>query len=112
VIRELDVVGARKALPLRPVRLTGPRAVLEGSVLYPTGPSVPSAVAPPGARLEERFRVANWVVARFALRHPLRISLRRLGLIAPGFFRRTPLALLTFFQPPAPDSRDDGRAKR
>jgi mannosyltransferase len=99
VIREVDVVGATKALPLRPLRLTGPRAVLEGGVLYPSGWSVPRAVAPPGARLEARFRIDNWIVARFALRRPLRISLGRLNEIAPKFFRRTPQALLIFFQP-------------
>src|SRR6202011_1354310 len=54
-IREIDVVGATKVLPLLPLRLTGPRAILEGNVLHPSGWSVPRAVAAPGTRLESRF---------------------------------------------------------
>jgi 4-amino-4-deoxy-L-arabinose transferase-like glycosyltransferase len=95
-IREVDVVGARKGLPLR---LTKPLAVLPKNFLYPEGWSLPRSVAPPGTRLESRVRVDNWVVARFALTRPLRTSIHRLNVIAPRFFRRTPLALLIFFQP-------------
>ena len=98
LIAEVDVVGATKPLPLRPVRLTGPRAPLEGNVLNRSGWSVPRSVAPPGSRLESRFRVDNWIVARFLLRHPIRTTLRQLSAGAPAFFRRTPLALLAFFQ--------------
>jgi hypothetical protein len=60
---------------------------------------VPRQIAPSGTRLEARFRLDNWVIARFALRRPLRISVNRLYAIAPRFFRRTPVALLIFFQP-------------
>jgi 4-amino-4-deoxy-L-arabinose transferase-like glycosyltransferase len=100
-IREVDVVGATKALPLLPVRLTGPRALLEGSVVYPSGSSVPRSVAAPGTRLAGRFRVQNWVLGRLAFRHPMRLSIDQLKTMAPRFFRRTPLALLVFFQPPS-----------
>jgi mannosyltransferase len=100
-IQEVDVVGATKALPLLPLRLTGPRAVLEGNVLHPSGWSVPRTVAAPGTRLESRFRVANWIVARFVLLHPIRVTLGQLSATAPRYFRRTPQALLSFFQPPS-----------
>ena len=47
-----------------------------------------------------RFRVASWVVARFALIHPRRISADQLARMAPRFFRHTPASLLVFFQRP------------
>ena len=96
VIREIDVVGADKALPLRagggPLRRRG------RTLIYPSGSSVPRSISPTGAHLEARFRVDNWVVGRFVLRRPLSISLSGLSGIAPHFFRRTPVALLIFFQ--------------
>jgi mannosyltransferase len=98
LIREIDVVGATKRL-----RLIGPRQPLPGAVSLgwaPKGSPVPRSVAPPGTTLLARFRVANWVVARFALDHPRRISANRLALTASRFFRRTPAALLIFFQRP------------
>ncbi len=79
LIREVDVVGADQGPPA--AAGCGPlaRALRStASILYPTGSSVPRQVAPPGARLEARFRVDNWVVARFALRQPLRISAKGL----------------------------------
>ena len=63
------MVGATKRL-----RLIGhPEPALRGAVaIRPAvkGSPVPRAVAAPGTTLVARFRVANWVVARFALTHP------------------------------------------
>jgi mannosyltransferase len=98
LIREIDVVGATKRL-----RLIAPRQPLPGAVPLgnpPKGAPVPRSIAPRGTTLLARFRVANWVVARFALDHPERISANRLARMAPRFFRRTPAALLVFFQRP------------
>jgi Dolichyl-phosphate-mannose-protein mannosyltransferase len=98
LIREIDVIGATKRL-----RLTGPPQPLRGAVLVgprPKGSPVPRSVAPPGTTLVARFRVANWVVARFVLTHPRRISADQLARTAPHFFRRTPASLLIFFQLP------------
>jgi hypothetical protein len=98
LIREIDVIGATKRL-----RLTGPPAPLRGAVLVgprPKGSPVPRSVAPPGTTLVARFRVANWVVARFVLTRPRRISADQLARTAPHFFRRTPASLLIFFQRP------------
>jgi len=104
-IREIDVVGATKRLTLVPTRLTGPRALLEGPYEYQSGPSVPRSVAPAGARLLSRFRVDNWILARFVLRRPIRVSIDQMMGLAPRFFRRVPSQLLLFFQPPGADER-------
>ena len=98
LIREIDVVGATKRLALIGPRQPVPGAVPVGSP--PIGSPVPRSVAPRGATLLARFRVANWVVARFMLNRPERISADRLAKIATRFFRRTPAALLIFFQGP------------
>jgi Dolichyl-phosphate-mannose-protein mannosyltransferase len=100
LIREIDVVGATKRLRLieRAQPLRG--AVPVGHGPGPLGAPVPRAIPAPGTRLVARFRVANWVVARFALIHPRRISADQLARMAPHFFRRTPAALLVFFQRP------------
>jgi mannosyltransferase len=98
LIREIDVVGATKRL-----RLIGPPQPLRGAVRTghaPKGSPVPRSVAAPGTTLVARFRIANWVVARFALTHPRRLSADQLARAAPHFFRRTPAALLIFFQRP------------
>jgi len=100
-VREVDVVGATKRLGLLAVRRSGPRALLEGAVVHPVGPSVPAMIAPPGARLIARFRLHNWVLARFELRHPIRVTVGQMTALAPRFFRRTPRKLLVFFQRPA-----------
>lgn len=98
LIREIDVIGATKRL-----RLIGPPQPLRGAILVGRahkGSPVPRSVAAPGTILVARFRVANWVVARFALTHPGRISADQLARASPRFFRRTPAALLIFFQRP------------
>jgi hypothetical protein len=46
-----------------------------------------------------RFRVDNWIVARFALTHPIRVNIQQLIRRAPRYFRATPRSLLLFFQP-------------
>jgi mannosyltransferase len=99
LIREIDVVGATKRL-----RLIGhPQPSLRGAVVIrraTKGSPVPRSVAPAGTILVARFRVANWVVARFALTHPRRLSANQLARMAPLYFRRTPASLLVFFQRP------------
>jgi len=97
-IREIDVVGATKRLGLLAARPTEAAVVLKGAIAHPMGSSVPSSVAPRGARLIMRFRLLNWVLARFELRRPIRVSIDQLTALAPRFFRRTPDKLLVFFQ--------------
>ncbi len=92
------MVGATKRLRL----IELPQAV-RGDVPVEPGPlgrPVPRAIPAPGTRLVARFRVASWVVARFALIHPRRISADQLARMAPRFFRHTPASLLVFFQRP------------
>jgi mannosyltransferase len=98
MIDEVDVVGAIKRLPLAINR----PSVATASLGPPprVGSPVPRKVAPPGARLIARFRVDNWILARFALRHPIRVSIHELIGRAPLYFLRTPRVLLLFFQQP------------
>lgn len=98
-IREIDVVGATKRLPLEDTRSAIARP---GSKPARTavGAPVPRRRAPRGAILVSRFRVNNWIVARFIFRHPIRVNVDRLVRLAPRFFRRTPAQLLVLFQPP------------
>jgi hypothetical protein len=102
VTREVDVIGE-----LKTVRLVGsrrPPGGLEagfGTRRHQkplTGLALPRKVAPPGTILLWRRRVATWIVARFRLAHPRRISI--LGLIAmmPRFFVHAPKSLLVFEQ--------------
>ncbi len=97
-IREIDVVGATKRLALA----TDPTRTPMGSARPPIthGRPLPRSVAPPGSRLIARFRVDNWVVARFALHRPIRVSIHRLITLAPRYFRHAPRSLLLFFQQP------------
>jgi hypothetical protein len=98
-IDEVDIVGATKRLTL----VTGPTQTPTGSGAAPAtvGRPVPRSVAPPGSRLIARVRVDNWVVARLALDHPVRVSIHRLIALAPRYFRHTPRSLLLFSRPPA-----------
>lgn len=105
LIREVDIVGATKRLALvsahSPVSM--PMVLSARPLVIPPGPigsPVPRSINPPGARLIARFRVDSWIIARFALRHPIRVSVEQLGALAPRYFRRTPVALLVFFQQP------------
>lgn len=105
-ISEIDIVGARKKLTLRgsstiALASTKPRELMETTRFQTrTGSPVPRSVAPPGARLAARFRVANWILARFTLVRPQRLGISRLARLAPRFFRRTPAKLLIFVQYP------------
>ena len=96
-IDEIDVVGATKRLALAvdrtPAATTTPPRATRAS-------PVPVSVSPPGARLLARFRVDNWVVARFVLAHPIRVSIKQLISRASRYFRATPRSLLLFFQQP------------
>jgi hypothetical protein len=98
LVQEVDVVGDRKQLPLRPVRIVLPK---QPPVWFtPTGAPTPALVAPPGTRLVDRFVVRNWIVGRFVFDHPTRVSVKQLIGQAPRYFHRTPNALLIFFQRP------------
>ncbi|HET7050991.1 MAG TPA: glycosyltransferase family 39 protein [Solirubrobacteraceae bacterium] len=96
-IDEIDVVGATKRLALAPARTAGTVATAPRAT---RGRPVPRTNSPPGARLLARFRVDNWIVARFALTHPIRVSIEQLISRAPRYFRATPRSLLLFFQQP------------
>jgi mannosyltransferase len=106
-ISEVDIIGATKRLPLQQPAVAPSSAVTRRAGLGSKprrgklGSTVPRSVAPPGARLLARFRVDNWVVARFALVRPELLSGEDLERIAPRFFRRTPAGLLIFTQPRA-----------
>ncbi len=100
LISEIDVVGATKRLPLAAGRPQARELRLHRRVRLSRGSPVPTSVAPSGTTLLRRFPVKNWVLARFVLRHPMRISIDRLARLAPRFFRRTPDALLIFTQQP------------
>jgi 4-amino-4-deoxy-L-arabinose transferase-like glycosyltransferase len=97
-VAEIDVVGDIKRLALRPIRIALPK---QQPIWYtPVASPVPRSVNVPGARLVDRFRVANWIVARYVLYSQKRLSVKRLLNLAPRYFLRTPRDILVFFQPP------------
>ena len=98
LVQEVDVVGDRKQLPLRPVRIVLPHGPPVS--FTPIGAPTPAVVAPPGARLVDRFVVRNWIVGRFVLNRPTSITVKQLIRQAPEYFHRTPNAMLIFFQRP------------
>jgi hypothetical protein len=96
LVSEIDVVGATKRM-----RLLGPgigRVGVERVGPPAKGSPLPARIAPPGSTLLARYRVANWVVARFELARPMRLSLNRLASLAPRYFLHTPSSLLIFTQ--------------
>lgn len=99
LVTEIDVIGVR-----RPVPVVSPGQDRTGSAsagaTQARGAPVPRSVAPAGATLVSRFRVHNWIVARFALQRPALLSIDQLSHLAPGFLRHTPMALLIFVQRP------------
>jgi 4-amino-4-deoxy-L-arabinose transferase-like glycosyltransferase len=99
LISEVDVVGATKRIVLAPVAHLAVRR--EAPASAGTGRPLPRSTPPPGMRLLARFRVNNWVVAKFAFQHPRSLSIRQLSAMAPRFFRRAPAALLLFTEPAA-----------
>ena len=98
-IREVDVVGTTKRLPLVSDHPTA-HAARTTVTRRPVGRPMPANRAPPGARLLRRFRLGTWVIARFRLRRPLTATIGRLVKLAPRFFApgRAPVALLVFYQ--------------
>ena len=98
LVQEIDVVGARKQVSLRPVRIVLPKQ--PPIWVTPIGAPTPALTAPRGARLIDRFAVRNWVVGRFALDRPQRLSVKQLIALTPEYFHRTPRDLLIFFQRP------------
>jgi hypothetical protein len=98
-IREIDVVGATKLLAVLVIHPTGTHAQ-KTHARHPEGRPVPARKAPPGTLEIRRLRVHNWILARFALERPLRVTTSQLAKLAPRFFVRnhTPVALLVFYQ--------------
>ena len=95
-VQEIDVVGDRKQLPLRPVRIVLPK---QPPIWYSArGAPTPALAGPGGTRLLDRFVVRGWIIGRFVLDRPRRLSVRQLIALAPEYFHRTPNALLIFFQ--------------
>jgi hypothetical protein len=101
VIREVDVVGATKPFRLVPNSRVSHHLVYGPSAVSESGATLPERVAPRGAILISRFHVHNWVVARFLLRRPLRVSIEELPVLAPQFFIHAPRELLSVIQSPA-----------
>lgn len=97
LIREVDVVGDTKRIRLLPGH---PITTASLGAPTPYGSPVPRKVAPPGATLLSRSKVDSWIVARFSLRRPERVSINRLAELAPRFFIHAPAALLIFTQQP------------
>src|SRR5262249_1093206 len=98
-VDEIDVVGATKRQALVSDRAHPKIDLLAPQPAPARGRPVPRLTAPPRARQLARFRVNNWIVARFALAHPRRLSIDQLRRLAPRFFRRAPESLLVFTQP-------------
>jgi len=100
VISEVDVVGTRQRLTLAS---EGASSSSTGKVLTAPaalGIAIPALHAPPGTTSLGRVRVKGWVIARFALVRPLRISVDQLAALARRFFHHSPAALLSFIQEP------------
>lgn len=95
-VSEIDVVGDRKQLPLRPISIDLPKQ--PPILITARGAPTPALLSPRGARLVDRFIVRNWVIGRFVLDRPRRMSVNQLIALAPEYFHRTPNALLVFFQ--------------
>ncbi len=100
LVGEIDVVGAIKRIPVRDLS----DAPVASATPVPTGRPLPRRVAPAGTWLLARVRVHNWVIARFALRTPRRLSIDRLAALAPRFYRHAPASLLVFTEPGAETS--------
>jgi mannosyltransferase len=99
-IEEIDVVGATKKLPVIPHDPVLRALVLSGLRRYPGASPVPAKLAPPGTLLLRRFPVHTWVLARFKLKHPIRVDLPQVEALATHFFLHDPRDLLIFFQRP------------
>ena len=90
LVQEIDVVGDRKQLRLRPVRIVLPKQ--------------PPIWFTPRARRRrpwwrrrargcvDRFVVRNWIIGRFVLDRPRGLSVKQLIALAPEYFHRTPKA--------------------
>jgi len=100
VIGEIDIVGAQKRQRLVS---DGPASDAEahGTPLRRyVGWPLPRSRPPAGSVLLARIRFDNWVVARFALKRPLRLQIAQLVALAPRYFGHAPVVLLAFVQRP------------
>jgi hypothetical protein len=96
-IREIDVVGSKGRALL--ASTASRRSGRTRAPLRRYGSPLPRSVAPRGARLLSRVRVQGWTVARYELRHPIRISINRLIALAPKYFTHVPSSLFVFTAP-------------
>ncbi|MDQ6606062.1 MAG: glycosyltransferase family 39 protein [Actinomycetota bacterium] len=102
VIGEVDVIGQLKTVRLagdrRPPGASGAgfRAPRHARPL--AGLALPQPAAPRGTILLSRRQVATWIVARFRLLHPRRISILRLLAIVDRFYVHPPKSMLVFEQ--------------
>ena len=99
-IREIDIVGSKGRVALAP--RARPVAGVTPVVPPLRGSPLPKTVAPPGARLLTRVRVGYWTVARYELRHPIRVSIDQVIALAPKYFAHVPASLLVFTEQQAP----------
>lgn len=99
-IKEVDIVGAIKRLPLVRIGRNGRPVSLKPHMRRPVGAPVPRSVSVRDATLIARFRVDNWIIARYELSRPVHLTTKQLNAIAPRYFRRTPQALMIFYQRP------------
>lgn len=97
LVDEIDVVGALKKIP---IALSPTQAALYTSTKMPLPQARPwpRSVAPRGMRLVARFWFHNWLIARFALVTPRRLTIKQLNGLAPKVFMHVPQALLVFTQ--------------
>jgi mannosyltransferase len=104
LVSQIEVVGVTKKIQLAVAQeATGASGVLRAAGhhhRHHPPKAQPRKVAPPGTVLLDRYRFKNWIVARFALEHPMYISTDGLARIAGRFFTHVPAALLIFFQHP------------
>jgi hypothetical protein len=96
LVGEIDLVGAQKLQAIIPK--PGQVYLHLRAGRRPLGKPLPMRLAPPGQRLLRRWRVSNWVLARFLLPHPERLSVNQIVRIAPRYFQHTPASLMVFFQ--------------
>jgi hypothetical protein len=99
-VQEIDIVGATKRLGLVRIGPGGRPMPTPPHARIRFGSPVPRHVSVRGATLITRFRVDNWIVARFLLDRPMHVTVRQLTSLAPRYFLRTPQALLVFYQRP------------
>ncbi|MGI8429953.1 MAG: glycosyltransferase family 39 protein [Solirubrobacteraceae bacterium] len=99
LIAEVDVIGARRGQPVLPRGATSYTLPDGRPTAGQNGVAMPRSLTPLATTVAH-VRVDQWVLARFALRHPTWIDVNQLKALAPQLFHRAPIKLLVFFQTP------------